>query len=440
MSSTMQENTAMLENGMQEAGSAKGSGNPSYPVEAEIAGIHRRPGGSAEEVTEICKGLCRKTEESLWMRLQTEESISGEKGSAAASTEPSILTIILRRKPLCAEVIRRSPAYSEMIFAPGERRETLYRTPAGALAIGITTEELSVEDTGEKGAVRIRYRMDSGADREILAESEIRIRFRRLEKKEVMEKRDLPVGVFDSGFGGISVLREIVKQLPGEDVLFYGDSANAPYGTRSIEEVQQLTLNCVEEMRKKGIKALVVACNTATSAAISLLRSTYTDMPVIGIEPAIKPASRIGEHPRVLVLATPATIEGEKFHRLSSFVGQEAEIIPAGCPGLMEFVERLELSGPGLDDYLEKLLSPYRESGVDAVVLGCTHYPFLKDAISHAIGEEIPIFDGSEGTARELGRRLKEAGLQNRREKGGKVEFCMSLPGREELCRKLLEM
>ncbi len=259
-----------------------------------------------------------------------------------------------------------------------------------------------------------------------------------IETDKRIGREDLPIGVFDSGFGGISVLRELVKQLPHEDFLFYGDSANAPYGEKTMEKVRKLTLEKVEYLRGKGIKAVVIACNTATSAAIKALRETYTDMPVIGIEPAVKPATMVGEHPRVLVLATPGTVKGSKFQELEERFEDKAKIIPVACPGLMDFVEAGIMGGEQVDTYLQNLLSSYLKEGVDAVVLGCTHYPFLRKAIQKAVGENVHVIDGSAGTARELKRRLKEEDLLSSRQRAGEVEFEMSLPERIPMARKLL--
>ena len=162
----------------------------------------------------------------------------------------------------------------------------------------------------------------------------------------VIDKNSLPIAFFDSGVGGISVLRHAVKLLPNEDFLFFGDSANAPYGTRPKQEILELTLSHAARFHARGIKALVIACNTATSAAISELRRIYTDIPVIGIEPALKPAALMSPHPTVLVMATPGTVNGNKFHDLLGHYSGKADVIPLGCPGLMEFVKRVTPKAP----------------------------------------------------------------------------------------------
>lgn len=254
-----------------------------------------------------------------------------------------------------------------------------------------------------------------------------------------IKKEALPIGVFDSGVGGISILKELVKLMPNENFIYYGDSANAPYGTKSLEQVSDLVRKDAEYLYEKGVKALVVACNTATSVGIKLLRERYQGvMPVIGIEPALKPAVLSKEHPRVLVMATPMTLREEKFHNLMQRFMEQAEIMPLPCPGLMEFVERGELSGKALENYLTELFSPYDK--VDAAVLGCTHYPFVKEMIRKVIGSDVMLFDGGEGTARETKRQLKAWGLINPSTTTGYVVFENSANCQEllDLSRQLL--
>ncbi len=254
------------------------------------------------------------------------------------------------------------------------------------------------------------------------------------------EKRNLPIAFFDSGVGGVSVLREAVKKMPSENFIFFGDSANAPYGTKSEEEIRSLTLEHAGMLYKKGIKALVIACNTATSAAIVPLREIYTDIPVIGIEPAVKPAALLKEHPSVIAMATPLTVRGGKFRELLGHYSDKADIEALPCPGLMEFVEAGELDSPRLRAYLKDLLSERLERKPDAIVLGCTHYPFIKKLIREICGEDVQIMDGSEGTARELENRLRRADLLTDRKEKGKIEFLESLPEQIRLCEKLMQL
>lgn len=255
-------------------------------------------------------------------------------------------------------------------------------------------------------------------------------------------KKDMPIAVFDSGMGGISVLRELVRIMPDENYIYYGDSLHAPYGTKTLEEVQRLTLGHAEELFEEGAKGLVVACNTATSAAVRVLREMHPDIPIVGIEPAVKPAVLSGEHPVVLVLATPMTIREEKFHKLMDRYTDRAQIIPLPCPGLMDFVERGDLEGEDLRKYLTELLYGFRGQRIDAAVLGCTHYPFARKMIQEVLGEGTRIFDGGEGTAREMRRRLAESDLLSPAGIPGKVDFRNSLddPEKLTLCERLFRL
>lgn len=255
-----------------------------------------------------------------------------------------------------------------------------------------------------------------------------------------MERSELPVLFFDSGVGGISILRRSVRLLPCEDYLYFGDSLHAPYGVRSLGEVRELCLNALEPLIARGVKALVVACNTATSAAIGALRERHPDLIVIGTEPAIKPAVERHEGGRILVMATPMTLKEEKFLALQAQYQPRAEIIPLPCPGLMEFVEQGVTSGGAVEGYLLDKLEPYRNVPVSAIVLGCTHYPFLAGAIRRIVGRHVEIIDGADGVAQQLRSRLAAENLLSARTEPGRVAFENSLDQPEilELCRTLL--
>lgn len=245
-----------------------------------------------------------------------------------------------------------------------------------------------------------------------------------------MADRESSVAVFDSGLGGISVLRELLKVLPDENYIYYGDTKNAPYGTKSVEEVRALTISAYERLRKTDIKAFVIACNTATSAAVSSLRAKYPDDIIIGIEPAVKPAASCLEHPTVAVLGTPLTLSEEKFQALSAAYGDRARLIPVACPGIVELVERGEIHGERVERLLDELLSPLKSESVDAVVLGCTHYPFVKDEIVKCLGSGVLVFDGALGTAKQTRRRLLEADLLRNTHGGEVVYIDSSYPDR----------
>ncbi len=255
-----------------------------------------------------------------------------------------------------------------------------------------------------------------------------------------MKNTSLPIGIFDSGIGGISVLREIVKLMPEENYIYYGDSLHAPYGTKTREEIQSLSLDCTTFLLEKGAKAIVIACNTATSAAAAMLRKKYRDIPIIGIEPALKPAVLWKAHDSIAVLATPMTLKQDKFLELFHTYEDKSKIYNIPCPKLVEFVERGELDSPALEEYLKVQLSPYLEKGIDAIVLGCTHYPFVENVISRVAGPDVKIFSGSLGTAMELKRRLIAADLKSENTKKGYVEIYNSsgLDGQIKLCERLL--
>jgi len=241
-----------------------------------------------------------------------------------------------------------------------------------------------------------------------------------------MKQTERPIAVFDSGVGGISVLRELVRLMPNENYIFFGDSKNAPYGGKSLEEVRELTECHVRHLLSEGAKAVVIACNTATSADVSILRKEYPDVPVVGIEPALKPAVQFMEHPRVLVMATLMTIREEKFQRLMARYEKEAEIYPLACPGIVEFVERGELNSADLKAFLYRLLKPYCEGTVDAIVLGCTHYPLLRSKIMAYFGEKVHIVNPAYETALDLKRVLEEQGTANDSGNLNKYEFYVS--------------
>lgn len=252
-----------------------------------------------------------------------------------------------------------------------------------------------------------------------------------------MEEREKPIGVFDSGLGGISVLRELVKIMPNENYIYFGDSKHAPYGTKTLDEVWELTACTFRYLLQRGVKAVVIACNTATSAAVRRLRQEYPEIPIVGIEPALKPAVLYRKNSRIVVMATPMTLRQEKFRRLMAQYEDQADIIPLPCPGLMEFIEKGILTGPELDGYLEDLFLPLKPEAIDSVVLGCTHYPFIRDEIFQILGGKVALFDGGEGTARELRRRVVSQDLYSKREEKGWMEFENSLEGEEIKLRAL---
>ena len=245
-----------------------------------------------------------------------------------------------------------------------------------------------------------------------------------------MHKKAEYIAVFDSGVGGISVLKELMELMPGENYLYFGDSANAPYGDRPTSQVRQLTMDAA------AIKALVVACNTATAAAICDLRAAYPDTIIIGIEPALKLAyDRYGAG-RVGVMATQVTLREEKFsHQLERFPDMQVSLIPA--PGLVELIESGKADSEETENLLRLLLSPY-VGKLDALVLGCTHYPFVKAAVARILGEGTELLDGSLGTARHTMHRLEEADLLQNSEGSLLIENSANDPALIALAASLL--
>lgn len=220
-----------------------------------------------------------------------------------------------------------------------------------------------------------------------------------------------PIGVYDSGIGGISVLAEIVRLLPNENYIYLADSANAPYGTKSYQQVLELSLNAARSLISRDIKALVVACNTATSVAIEEMRKEF-NIPVIGMEPALKPAVETGKNGHIVVMATPLTLVEEKFVNLYNRYNDKTSIIPVPCPGLVEIIES-EAEPDKIQQYLTDRFKNIKISDISAVVLGCTHYCFVKNELADVIGRQKLIVDGNAGTARHLKTTLSSCKLLN---------------------------
>ena len=251
----------------------------------------------------------------------------------------------------------------------------------------------------------------------------------------MMIKKDLPIGVFDSGLGGISVLKELMALMPEEHYLYFGDSANAPYGTRTTEEVRVLTMNAAAMLYERGIKALVVACNTATAAAITQIREEYPNLIVVGIEPALKMATDRFPRGHVGIMATQVTLREEKLeHLVGRFPDATVARIPA--PGLVELVEQGKTDSEETESLLRKILSPYAGQ-LDAIVLGCTHYPFVKETVQKVLGGGVQVLDGGAGTARQTCRLLEEKNLRRTGEGSLKME---NSSGKPELLQRSMEL
>lgn len=256
-----------------------------------------------------------------------------------------------------------------------------------------------------------------------------------------MNNKERPIGFFDSGVGGISVLKESLKVLPNEDFVYFGDSINAPYGTRDVNEVKKLTFSAVDFLLDKGVKAVVVACNTATSAAIDDLREKYKDIPIIGIEPALKPAVEISKGKSIIIMATPMTLAEKKFSNLMEQYNEEVDIISLPCAGLVELIENGIIEGEEIETYLKCKLKEFMHLDVASIVLGCTHYPFIKSELAKIVGKKTVIIDGSLGTVNQLKRQLIQRNLLNEKKSKGIVTIHNSAAcGSSSIDNKIIDL
>lgn len=250
------------------------------------------------------------------------------------------------------------------------------------------------------------------------------------------EYADRPIGVFDSGQGGLTVLSRLVDLMPNEDYVFYGDSANAPYGVKSKEEVYQLAKRVVDELiDKHQVKAVMIACNTATSAAADRLRQEYS-LPIIGIEPAVKPAAEENPGQQIVAMATPLTLGQEKFNQLVAECAEPGQVVKVPAPKLVELIEEGQTDSPAIYQYLEDLLAPYAGKAA-GVVLGCTHFPFAKQAIQKILGPQAKVYDGAIGAAAEVKRQLASRDELNESSQPGKILFENSAPAGADLSQRL---
>lgn len=234
-----------------------------------------------------------------------------------------------------------------------------------------------------------------------------------------------PIGVFDSGVGGLSVLREIRRELPGEDLLYVADSGYAPYGEKPVAAIESRAIAITEFLLAHGAKAIVVACNTATGAAARVLRSRYP-VPLVAMEPALKPAVERTRSGVVGVLATRQTLASHNFSVLMGRVAQGAEVLLQPCPGLVDRVEAGDLDGEQTRALLQGYIDPLLAKGADALVLGCTHYPFLRGLIQELAGPQVLVLDSGAAVARQVRRRLHEGGLLAPADRQGRERFWTS--------------
>jgi glutamate racemase len=216
-----------------------------------------------------------------------------------------------------------------------------------------------------------------------------------------------PVGVFDSGIGGVSVLTAVRKELPSIDLLYVGDSIHLPYGEKSMEEIRRYTKGVMEFLIAKGCKVIVIACNTASAAALKFLRTEFPETIFIGMEPAVKPAAEQTQTGVVGVMATTATFQGELFASVVERFAAGVKVIQQPCPGLVQQIEAGELDSPQTMEMLRKWIEPMQEQNIDRLVLGCTHYPFVRESIHRIVGDSVQIIDPAPAIAKQVRRVLE---------------------------------
>jgi len=225
--------------------------------------------------------------------------------------------------------------------------------------------------------------------------------------------QDAPIGIFDSGMGGLSLVRSVLEVLPSESLIYFGDTAHMPYGRKSLDEVRAFSLSIARYLISQGVKALVIACNTATAAAINLLRQEFPNVPILGMEPALKPAVAASKSKVIAVLATQVTFRSPRYAELMDRFGYDVKVLEDPCVGLVERIESGDLDSPVMEAFLRSILEPMLARGADTIVLGCTHYPFVRPCIEKIVGKSVQIIDPAPAVANHLHYRLSQFDLLN---------------------------
>ena len=233
------------------------------------------------------------------------------------------------------------------------------------------------------------------------------------------------IGVFDSGVGGLSVLSEIRQHLASENLIYLADSAAAPYGDKSTEFVSQRVLKIADYFKQQNVKLIVMACNTATTASVKILRE-YSELPIVAIEPAIKPAAAMSPSGVIGVLATQQTIQNQRLIDLTEQFAKQKQVVLQACPGLVEMIEQGKQESTECQELLRKYLQPMKDKGVDTLVLGCTHYPFLSEQIRKILGPTVALVDPAEAVARQVRNVLSDKQLLTQRKSPGTNRFFTS--------------
>lgn len=253
-----------------------------------------------------------------------------------------------------------------------------------------------------------------------------------------MTKQQYPIGVFDSGVGGLSVLREMRSLMPNENIIYFGDQGHVPYGPRPMEQIQAFSEGITRFLLAQNSKIIVVACNTASAAALKYLRETFPDVQFVGMEPAVKPAAEKTQTGKVGVLATPATFQGALYASVVERFANGVELFQNTCSGLVQQIELGNLNGDETRTILENALHPMMEKNIDTVVLGCTHYPFVIPLIEQIVGEKVRVIDPAPAVAKQV-KRLVEAGeMANQDGQDGKIRFITS--GEADSVRSIIKV
>ncbi len=240
-----------------------------------------------------------------------------------------------------------------------------------------------------------------------------------------------PIGVFDSGVGGLSIAKCIAQQLPHENIIYIADSLHAPYGEKSVEFIIERVNIIAEQLIAKGVKAIVIACNTATVNAIEQLRAKV-NIPIIGVEPAIKPAAKQSISKKVAILATKATSENQRFKDLIDLHHNGAEVLIQPCPGLVEFIEQGKQNSDDCNALLKQYIDPLIAQGIDTLVLGCTHYPFVQKQISIIAGPQVTIIETAAPVTLQLTKKLVERKINACETQQGQYQFFSSLETKQQ--------
>lgn len=235
-----------------------------------------------------------------------------------------------------------------------------------------------------------------------------------------------PIGIFDSGVGGLSVLRVVRQQMPNENVVYFGDQGHVPYGARPMKEIQKFSEGITRFLLEQNSKIIVVACNTASAAALKYLRENFSDISFVGMEPAVKPAAEATQTGKVGVLATPATFQGALYASVVERFGAGVELFQNTCPGLVSQIEKGELAAQTTRQILEDALIPMLEKNIDTVVLGCTHYPFVIPLIQEIVGEKVRVIDPAPAVVRQIGKLLDAGAGRNTAPSKGNVRIYSS--------------